>query len=200
MSGSVKTPRVGLRNLVVIAVTTAAILGGLWLVKTPWAAHDEAGATPDGVSAVDVQVVPGQAAPALGQPAADFMALTTEGQAVALSDLAGQPVWLVFGATWCANCRAEAPDVATVAEAYQGRATVLSLYVGESEATVQGYADRLGLTNPQIPDTSTMVAATYAVVGIPAHFFIDPDGVIRQMRLGTLSEQVASQELDTLLG
>jgi peroxiredoxin len=199
MARSVKAPGVGVRNLVVIGLTTAAILGGLWLVKAPWSAPDEAPGSAGALSSVDVQVMPG-AAPAVGEIAADFMALTTTGQAVALSDLAGAPVWLVFGATWCANCRAEAPDVAAVAQAYDGKAAVLSIYVGQSAPAVGEYADRLGLTNPQIADTSTAVAATYAVVGVPAHFFIDADGVIRQIRLGTLSQQAASHELDALLG
>jgi len=188
--------RQGWRNVLVIAVTTVVVLGGLLLVKQPWRQTGSDGA---GVTAVDVSVAPGQAVPAVGQLAADFTATTITGDTVTLSGLRGQPVWLLFGATWCTNCRAEAPDVQAVAQAYAGRATVVAVYVGESSTTVRGYADRVGLTYPQIADAADTIAQTYAVMGIPAHFFIDADGVIRKIAVGPVSQQAASNALDAML-
>lgn len=182
----------------VIAVTTAVILGGLWLVKGPWR-HGDPGQDPSGVTSVDVNVPAGQAVPAVGGPAADFSATTIAGDTISLSGLLGQPVWLLFGATWCTDCRVEAPDIEAVAQAFAGRVQVVAVYVGEDRATVQGYADRLGLTYHQIADTADTIAGNYAVMGIPAHFFIDANGVIRQISVGAVTQQFATDTLNALV-
>ncbi|MDR2975319.1 MAG: TlpA family protein disulfide reductase [Propionibacteriaceae bacterium] len=188
--------RTNLRNVVVIILTTVVILGGLWLVKGPWR---DGGTDPAAVSSVAVSVAPGQAAPAVGQVAADFTAVTTAGETISLSQLRGQPVWLVFGATWCANCRAEAPDVAAVAAAMDSRAHVVTIYVGETNSTVQDYVARLKLTGPHVADSAKAIASTYAVLGVPAHYFIDGEGVIQRIVMGTLTAPVATQSLESLM-
>jgi len=180
------------RNVVVLAVTAIVILATVWAVQAwgPFAA-DQSGGTPSVASAAD--------APKVGDVATDFTGTTLDGEEIVLSKLRGKPIWLVFGATWCANCRAEAPDVAQVAHDYAGRAEVVSVYTGESVQTVGEYAGRLGLTYPQLPDPGKQIAAAYRVMGIPAHFFIDANGVIRSIRVGTISPTDAAGELDVLL-
>ena len=190
--------RTNLRTILVLAITTVVILAGVWLVQAPWKSDGTEGTDPSSVTSIDVEQVSGLPAPAVGKAATDFTALTASGEVVRLSDLRGKPVWLVFGATWCANCRAEAPDVESVAEDYDGRVTVVSIYVGETTSTVQGYADRLGLTNPQVPDTSEALASTYAIMGIPAHFFIDSQGTIQKISVGTLTQKAATDILASL--
>ncbi|MCL2489662.1 MAG: TlpA family protein disulfide reductase [Propionibacteriaceae bacterium] len=182
------------RNIVVIVVTTVVILAGLWLVKGGW--HAGGSATPSATASV----VAGQAAPAVGQPAPDFTGTTVDGTSVTLSQLVGQPVWLMFGATWCADCRVEAPDVEAVAEAYAGRVQVVSVYVGESTSTVQPYAQRLGLTMPAVPDPDNTIGDAYDVIGIPAHYFIDSSGVIKNIHVGAITQPAAKAQLDALLG
>ncbi|MCL2736586.1 MAG: TlpA family protein disulfide reductase [Propionibacteriaceae bacterium] len=186
-----------LRTVLVLVITTVVILGGVLLVQQPW--KNSSATDPSGVTSIDVNLN-GQAAPAVGQLATDFTATTITGDTITLSDLRGHPVWLVFGATWCVNCRAEAPDVAAVAQAYDGKVTVVTIYVGESVSTVQGYADRLGLTTPQIADTSNSIATAYAIMGIPAHFFIDSNGAIQRIVVGSVTKQNATDILNSLMG
>jgi len=189
-----------LRNVLVIVVTAVVILAGLWLVKGPWRQPGSAGTAPSGVTSVDVNVPAGQAAPAVGRPAADFSATTITGDSISLSGWRGQPVWLLFGATWCTDCRVEAPDIQAVSQAFAGRVQVVAVYVGEDQATVQDYANRLGLTYHQIADVADTIAGSYAVMGIPAHFFIDADGVIQTIRVGAITRQDAIDQLTALLG
>jgi len=184
-----------LRNAVVIAVTTVLIIGAVLLVKQPWKQTATAG-----VSSVSISLPPGQVAPAVGVAAADFTATTITGQTVTLSGLRGTPVWLLFGATWCQNCRVESPDVQALSQQYAGRVQVVGVYVQEDAATVTGYAQRMGLTYPQIADTQDAIAASYAVDGIPAHVFIGADGIIKKIAVGTLAKADAQSVLESLLG
>jgi len=186
--------RQNVRNIVVIVVTTVVILAGLWLVKGGW--HSDSSASPS----VTASVAAGQAAPAVGQLAPDFTGTAVDGSTVTLSKLAGKPVWLIFGATWCADCRVEAPDLQTVSQAYAGRVQVVSVYVGESVSTVQPYAQRLGLTMPAVPDPDNTIGDAYGVIGIPAHYFIDSSGVIRNIHVGAITQPSAKTQLDALLG
>jgi thiol-disulfide isomerase/thioredoxin len=192
-----------LGNTVVIAVTVLAVLGGVWLVDS-WthapAESDGSATTADGLSAVNVTVDPDQPAPEVGQPAADFTAVSSTGQAVSLSALQGKPVWLVFGATWCSNCRAEAPDLQLIQDEYGDRINVVAVYVGENSSTVADYAARAGLKFPQVPDTSGDIAANYRVMGVPAHFFIAADGNISAIQVGVVTPAMARAQLEPLLG
>ncbi|MGB3954771.1 MAG: TlpA disulfide reductase family protein, partial [Brooklawnia sp.] len=128
------------------------------------------------------------AAPRVGAPAPGFTATAIDGSEVSLDALRGRPVWLVFVATWCSGCRAEMPDVQAAHQAAGADGVeVVAIYVGEDQSEVGPYAERLGLTFPQLPDPQTRLAASYGVLGVPAHFFIDADGVVRQTRVGILN-------------
>jgi peroxiredoxin len=52
---------------------------------------------------------------------------------------------------------------------------------------VSDYANRVGLSFPQVADPDTRIASAYRVSGIPAHFFIDTSGVLREVKTGGLS-------------
>ncbi len=190
-----------IRTVIVLVVTTILILVGLWLVQKPWqnAGDDPAASgTAGALSTVDTSIDPGQAAPQVDGEAPNFTVATTVGDKLVLEELEGKPVWLVFGATWCTNCRAEAPDVHAVAQAMEGRAHVINIYIGEDLSTVQAYAERLKLTNPQVADSASTIGSEYGVMGIPAHYFIDAEGVIREIVVGTVTQQAATEKLEAL--
>lgn len=133
--------------------------------------------------------------PVVGQVPPDFTATTLDGKQVRLSELKGKPVWLNFGATWCTACRAEAPDIQTVYDQAKGKAVVVGIYLSEDDATIKQYADRLGLTYPQLSDPDTKISSRYRTVGIPTHFFIDSEGILRKTIVGGVTEEEARQAL-----
>lgn len=154
----------------------------------------------DGVTRVDLGDGAAAAAPTVGAVPPDFTAVTWDGQTVSLSDYAGQPVWLTFGASWCADCRTEAPDLeaAYLANKDQGL-VILGVFIQETKEDVSGYAQRAGLTFPIAVDERAAIASRYRTMGIPTHFFIGPDGKIREIRIGALPRDEMDRVVASLM-
>jgi len=179
-------------TLLVLAVTAAIVMAGAYVVGRPSAAEA-------GVQKVTLTGSGTGAAPKVGTPAQDFTATTVDGKTVSLSSFKGQPVWLTFGASWCAACVAEAPDVEAAYQKFKaGGAVVLSVSISEDSATARDYGGRLGLTYPTLADPDTRVASAYRVNGIPAHYFIDKSGVLRSMKTGGLSPEQMDNALTAI--
>jgi cytochrome c biogenesis protein CcmG/thiol:disulfide interchange protein DsbE len=181
-----------LGTLAVLGVTAVVVMGAAYLVDRP-------SASAAGVRAVTLTGPSRGAPPRIGALAQDFSATTTDGKAVSLSDYRGHPVWLTFGASWCAACQAEAPDIESAYLAFKPRGVVvLSVSISEDSAAVRDYGDRVGLTYPMVADPDTQVASAYRVLGIPAHFFIDRSGVLRAINTGSMSPDKMKRALKAI--
>jgi cytochrome c biogenesis protein CcmG, thiol:disulfide interchange protein DsbE len=173
-------------TVLVLAVTAALVMVGAYLVQRPTASATKGGAA-GGTTATNVVAGDGPA-PKIGSPAQDFTGTTTDGKQVSLSSYKGQSVWLTFGASWCAACVAEAPDIQAAYQKFKPKGVVvLAISISEDSPTVKDYANRVGLTFPMIADPDTAIASLYRVYGIPAHFFIDKAGVLHSTKTGGLS-------------
>lgn len=187
-----------LGTVVVLLITAAVVLAGVWLVNLGKAA-DSVAQTGAG-TAVSMPGTSGFPAPAVGKPAQDFTVTTYDGKKVSLSDYRGKSVWLTFGASWCTGCQAELPDIEAASKAYADKnVVVLGINISEDNTAVKSYAERIGLTFPIAADTNNAVADMYAVSAIPSHFFINSEGVITEIRIGALSPTVMSASLDKLV-
>jgi peroxiredoxin len=181
-----RTSRFG--TLLVLGVTAALVMGATYLISRPKAT--------DAVSKVTLTGSSDGAAPKVGSPAQDFTATTVDGKQVSLSSFKGQPVWLTFGASWCAPCQAEAPDIQAAYQKHKASGVVvLAVFISEDSSTVKEYGDRVGLTFAKMADPDTRVASAYRVNGIPVHFFIDRAGVLRSMKTGSLSPEGMDAQL-----
>ncbi|TAJ99604.1 MAG: TlpA family protein disulfide reductase [Chloroflexota bacterium] len=174
------------RTIAIMVVVGVLVAAGVWFL-------DRNGAS--GYTTVELTGDTSGPRPVVGATAPDFAALTVDGEPFRLADLAGQPVWLTFGASWCADCRVEAPDLQATYERYapQGLA-IVSIWIEETDADVRDYTGRVGLTFTRISDPTTSLASRYRTYGLPTHFFIGPDGTIREVRLGGLP----AEEMDRL--
>ncbi len=132
------------------------------------------------------QVVPPSNHPLIGQTAPDFtMSDLFSDEAVALSDLRGQPVLINFWATWCPPCRYEMPWLESVYKKYGGSFELLAVDAGEKvppdqvTARVQQYVERMGLTFPVLMgDNTYAVQQSFGVYGLPATFIVDGEGTV----------------------
>ncbi len=181
-----------LQTIVVIAVV-AVIVGVL-----AWSASG-AGMS-DGVTKVELPAGAAANAPKVGAVPPDFSGVTADGTPISLSDYAGKPVWLTFGASWCPDCRVEAPDIEAAYQANKDKGlAVVGVFISESAADIASYASRAGLSFPITVDQQEAIAAAYRTMGVPTHFFIGPDGKVREVRIGALSKDDMARSIAAIM-
>lgn len=71
--------------------------------------------------------------------------------------------------------------------------------IGEDRETVQDFAREQGLTFPILLDETGVVAQEYRVRGIPVSFFIDREGIIREVHVGAVNEGMIHRLIQDLL-
>ena len=130
----------------------------------------------------------------VGAAAPDFELTALQGGAVRLSGFKGRPVLLSFGASWCPDCRVEAPLLETLHEDHP-ELVVLLVDSQESRDVVRQYADDLGMTHPVLLDRDGAVMKTYQVFAIPTELFIDADGIIRAKIIESVTPELLAEKL-----
>lgn len=182
------TSRVGAVLVLTLAVIVVAV--GAWMLTKDSGNTHEAAADSSAQTAPENEPQREEAAePApleIGVPVPDFSATALDGTTVQLSELRGRPIWLLFGMTMCGACRSEQPDVQAAAEKYAEDVLLVAVYPGEDESMVADYSERLGITYLGIPDPAREIADTYRIKTVPAHYFIDAEGILQDMEIGVL--------------
>ena len=115
-----------------------------------------------------------------GQPAADFVLTTFQGEKFRLSEQRGNAVVINFWYPSCPPCRDEMPAFQEVWEEYQGRnVRFIGLFVPQgfdTEVEARQFVDEFGLTFDFATDVRARVAQEYAVQFFPTTYFIDQAG------------------------
>jgi len=129
-----------------------------------------------------------------------FQLLDLDGRPIRLADLRGKAVWLNFWASWCPPCQTETPVLRKMDQTYRDRGLVLiSIEVQETVEAGRIYAAKYQLGYPIGADLAADVFRTYKVFALPTHFFIDPNGVVRQVVNGPLNEASAAALIESIL-
>ena len=125
--------------------------------------------------------------PVVGAPAPAYGAVTMEGDSVSLEELRGKVVLLNFWATWCAPCRHETPflDSLHVLRSGEGLEVVgVSMDAGDARADVAAFVNEFDVGYTILVDPQMRGLDRYRVLGLPASFLVDRDGILRWMRFG----------------
>lgn len=142
-----------------------------------------------GNQAVETATVVRQVGPLRGFLAPGFaLPDIRTGQQVKLSDFKGKPVFLNFWATWCPPCKKEMPEIQKLLPKYHDRIQFIGVSHG-SEDTVdkaKAFVEEGGYTWLFVHDAAADAAASYQVQSIPTSFFIDREGVIRSIHIGSM--------------
>jgi peroxiredoxin len=125
-----------------------------------------------------------------------------DGNPIRLADLRGHPVWINFWATWCPPCQEETPILRDMHEKYTDDGLeVVAISVQETTADdVRAYVERYGLDYTVGFDATSAIFHTYHAFGLPTQFFLDENGVIRDVVLGPITREQAETTIQGLLG
>ena len=174
-------------------IVLVALLGGGWIVLSR---ETEADSLP----------IPLTTAPYVGALAHDFTAQTHDGASVTLSDFtaggttgAGTPGVLNFWATWCPPGRGEMPHFEATAQLYGDDVALLGVNQAESAETIAAYARDHGLTYPLLVDEEMTINHLYGILNLPTTIFIDANGIVREVLIGTMSRAVLEERIEKLL-
>lgn len=130
--------------------------------------------------------------PQVGEPIAGFMASRFEtGDLVSLESLRGHPVVLNLWATWCGPCRYETPHLQSLYEEYREQGLEMVGVSIDSRGNIDlalNFLEQYGVTYIQLHDPDQRSMDVYNVLGLPATFVIDAEGVLRLFRLGPVLE------------
>lgn len=176
-----------------ILLVLAAMLGGAWVVLSQ-----------EDMTAVQSPITLTEA-PIVGHRAPDFTLQTAVGESITLSELiaangaTGQPVVLNFWASWCAPCRVEMPELQQASRDYNGRAVIIGVNQGESQATVSDFGRSENISYPLLVDDQSEVSRLYNVSSLPTTIFIDGQGVVQEVTIGILTRAVLQDRIEALL-
>lgn len=142
---------------------------------------------------------------AVGSPVPAYTTVSLAGDTVSLADQRGKVVLLNVWATWCHPCRDEIPELQAMHEQYAARGLELigvSVDTESADDAIRAFMRDFRMTYPVWRDPAERVSAQFHIVGVPATFLIDREGVLRWRKTGPIQPGDATlrEALEAALG
>lgn len=118
-----------------------------------------------------------------------------------LRSLRGRPVVVLAWGTWCPPCRKQLPVFASAWAHYRYRAAFLGVDIDDPPGDARAYLAKhpVGYPNYRATLRQLQSIVRVRVVGLPATFFISPDGKMLYSPFGSYSSQALRREVEMLL-
>ncbi len=144
--------------------------------------------------------------PAVGSEAPDFSLPLYPGyragfgDTLRLSSLRGQVVVINFWASWCVECRKEAPGLEATYRQYKDRGVVfLGVDYLDTEPAALVYLREYDTTYPVGIDLQQQIARDYRITGVPETFVVDKEGLVRYIAIQRVSEAELEAVIEPLI-
>jgi cytochrome c-type biogenesis protein len=142
---------------------------------------------------------------AIGAPAPAYRTIALGGDSVSLEQQRGKVVLLNVWATWCHPCRAEIPELQAIHAKYASRGLALvgvSVDNDGADDDIRAFTQEFKMSYPIWRDPDERVSAQFMLVGVPATFLIDRQGILRWRKTGPIApgDTSLSAAIDRALG
>lgn len=124
--------------------------------------------------------------------APELVGTTLDDEEFRLADYRGDVVVLNVWASWCAPCRAEAPELQEVWEEFDGQGVqFIGLNTRDAQTAARGFVETMGITFPSVQDADGRLQLLFSdslpPQAIPSTLIIDRDGRVAARALGKVS-------------
>ena len=135
----------------------------------------------------------------IGSTAPDFELVDLNGTKHRLADYKGQGVVLNFWGTWCGPCEREFPAMEKQYAKYKDLGVeIIAINLDESNYVVSEYVRKMGMSFPVAIDDKRSVFDAYNIGNLPATFFIDENGNVKDMSTGEMSEETIAAKMASI--
>lgn len=133
--------------------------------------------------------------------AANFELETFEHGVFNLNDSLGKPVVINFWFPSCPPCAAEMPDLQRAHSEYGEQVQFVGIQQLGLDTADEGheFLKEIGVTFPNIPDSTGEVWIGYNVVSFPTTLFLDRDHKIQRTWTGLITEDNLEDQIEQLL-
>jgi cytochrome c biogenesis protein CcmG/thiol:disulfide interchange protein DsbE len=136
--------------------------------------------------------------PVIGSMLEDFVLPGINKQTISLNQYRGKTIILNFWATWCVPCKDEMPLLQSIYQTSGEKLVVIGVNSQESEGDVQRFIDQNFINFPIALDASGEITRKFQINGYPTTFLIDSKGILRNLHIGVLREDLLQSYLAEL--
>ena len=118
----------------------------------------------------------------VGVPVPPYTTIALGGDSVSLAGLHGKVVLLNVWATWCHPCRDEIPELEALHQKHKARGLEVvgvSVDAGGDDTGIREFMREFRMTYAVWRDPDERVSARFLLIGVPATFLIDRQGILR---------------------
>ena len=153
-----------------LALSTVAVSGCLWFLALSALAAEP---LPKGLLVLD------------GREAPPLVLNDLDGERWDISTARGRWLFVHFWATWCGPCRKEMPTIQAIFPEFDAsQLEIVLINTAESEDTVFAFLAEVAPDITPLMDSDGLVTEQWQPRGLPATFFVDPDGRLQYLALG----------------
>jgi thiol-disulfide isomerase/thioredoxin len=116
-----------------------------------------------------------------------------------LRKLKGKPVVVNIWASWCGPCTAEAPGLARVARAFEGKAQFLGVDIIDHVPPARAFIRKYGWSYPSVFDPTGAIRDDFGFIGQPVTVVFDRAGDVALTHSGPIPEELLRKAVDDVL-